>query len=87
MRLVQRIPVHIHINQVPEGIVLSAGMMATVQMAPWRKTGGVAHQRVPQRASIATADLVTALRLGPGAPTVLLTPRGADDTCRPLAAA
>jgi hypothetical protein len=74
--LAQRIPAHIHIDQVPEGMVLSAGMTATVQIAPWRKTGGVAHQRVPQRASIATADLVTALCLGHGAPTILPTPRG-----------
>src|SRR5260370_4716956 len=33
-RLAQRIPVRIHIDQVPEGIVLAAGMAATVQIAP-----------------------------------------------------
>jgi multidrug resistance efflux pump len=32
VRLAQRIPVRIHIDQVPEGIVLVAGMTATVQI-------------------------------------------------------
>jgi multidrug resistance efflux pump len=32
VRLAQRIPVHIHIDQVPEGIVLVAGMTVTVQI-------------------------------------------------------
>jgi len=34
VRLAQRIPVRVHIDQVPEGIVLSAGMTATVQIDP-----------------------------------------------------
>ena len=34
VRLAQRIPVRIHIDQVPEGVVLSAGMTATVQIDP-----------------------------------------------------
>lgn len=34
MRLAQRIPVRIHIDEVPEGMVLSAGMTATVQIDP-----------------------------------------------------
>jgi multidrug resistance efflux pump len=34
VRLAQRIPVRIHIDQVPEGIVLAAGMTATVQIDP-----------------------------------------------------
>jgi multidrug resistance efflux pump len=32
VRLAQRIPVRIHIDQVPEGVILSAGMTATVQV-------------------------------------------------------
>jgi multidrug resistance efflux pump len=32
VRLAQRIPVRIHIDQVPEGVVLSAGMTATVEI-------------------------------------------------------
>ena len=32
VRLAQRIPVRIHIDQVPEGVVLVAGMTATVQI-------------------------------------------------------
>lgn len=34
VRLAQRIPVRIHIDQVPEGVVLVAGMTATVQIDP-----------------------------------------------------
>jgi multidrug resistance efflux pump len=34
VRLAQRIPVHIHIDPVPDGVVLVAGMTATVQIDP-----------------------------------------------------
>ena len=34
VRLAQRIPVRIHIDEVPDGVVLSAGMTATVQIDP-----------------------------------------------------
>jgi multidrug resistance efflux pump len=34
VRLAQRIPVRIHMDQVPEGVVLSTGMTATVQIDP-----------------------------------------------------
>ncbi len=34
VRLAQRIPVRIHIDQVPEGVILAAGMTATVQIDP-----------------------------------------------------
>jgi RND family efflux transporter MFP subunit len=34
VRLAQRIPVRIHIDEVPKGVVLSAGMTATVQINP-----------------------------------------------------
>jgi multidrug resistance efflux pump len=34
VRLAQRIPVRIHIDEVPEGVILSAGMTATVQIDP-----------------------------------------------------
>jgi multidrug resistance efflux pump len=34
VRLAQRIPVRVHIDQVPEGVVLSTGMTATVQIDP-----------------------------------------------------
>jgi multidrug resistance efflux pump len=37
VRLAQRIPVRIHIDEVPAGVVLSAGMTATVEI------GGHAH--------------------------------------------
>ena len=41
VRLAQRIPVRIHIDEVPEGVVLAAGMTATVQIDP--------HPRPPKR--------------------------------------
>jgi multidrug resistance efflux pump len=34
VRLAQRVPVRIHIDEVPEGVVLVAGMTATVQIDP-----------------------------------------------------
>jgi multidrug resistance efflux pump len=34
VRLAQHIPVRIHIDEAPEGVVLSAGMTATVQIDP-----------------------------------------------------
>ena len=34
VRLAQRIPVRVHIDKVPEGVVLAAGMTATVQIEP-----------------------------------------------------
>src|SRR5208282_2604993 len=44
VRLAQRIPVRIHIDRVPEGVVLAAGMTATVQIdhsprSPMNKQG------------------------------------------------
>jgi multidrug resistance efflux pump len=38
VRLAQRIPVRIHIDQVPEGVILSAGETATVQIDPQPRT-------------------------------------------------
>jgi len=36
VRLAQRIPVRIHIDEVPKGVVLAAGMTGTVQIDPRR---------------------------------------------------
>ncbi len=38
VRLAQRIPVRVHIDAVPEGVVLAAGMTATVQIDPQFQT-------------------------------------------------
>jgi multidrug resistance efflux pump len=38
VRLAQRIPVRVHIDEVPEGMVLAAGMTATVQIDPQFQT-------------------------------------------------
>ena len=36
VRLAQRMPVRVHIDEVPDGVVLEAGMTATVQIDPQR---------------------------------------------------
>jgi multidrug resistance efflux pump len=38
VRLAQRIPVRVHIDDVPDGVVLAAGMTATVQVDPQFQT-------------------------------------------------
>jgi multidrug resistance efflux pump len=40
VRLAQRIPVRIHIDEVPEGVVLAAGMTATVEIDPQPRPRG-----------------------------------------------
>jgi RND family efflux transporter MFP subunit len=40
VRLAQRIPVRVHIDQVPEGVILAAGMTATVQIEPRLREAG-----------------------------------------------
>jgi multidrug resistance efflux pump len=48
VRLAQRIPVRIHIDHVPKGVTLSAGMTATVQVNPRSGTAGEAGGSPPQ---------------------------------------
>ncbi|HEY2538024.1 MAG TPA: HlyD family secretion protein [Stellaceae bacterium] len=48
VRLAQRIPVRIHVDQVPKGVTLSAGMTATVQVNPRSGTAGEAGGSPPQ---------------------------------------
>jgi multidrug resistance efflux pump len=43
VRLAQRNPVRVHTDRVPEGVVLSAGMTATVQINP-RAPGSVPNE-------------------------------------------
>jgi multidrug resistance efflux pump len=45
VRLAQRIPVRIHIDEVPPGVVLAAGMTATVQINPRPRSGEAPDQR------------------------------------------
>ena len=45
VRLAQRIPVRIHLDQVPAGVVLAAGMTATVQIDPRPGTAGAPDPR------------------------------------------
>ena len=45
VRLAQRIPVRTALNDVPDGVVLAAGMTATVQIDPSRRSGNLAAAR------------------------------------------
>jgi RND family efflux transporter MFP subunit len=45
VRLAQRVPVRIHIDQVPDGVRLVAGMTATVQIDPHPRAPSVADRR------------------------------------------
>lgn len=47
VRLAQRVPVRIHIDQVPDGIQLVAGITATVQIEPQHKTVASAASATP----------------------------------------
>jgi multidrug resistance efflux pump len=49
VRLAQRIPVRIHIDHVPEGVTLAAGMTATVQINPRPPAADKADGPPPQR--------------------------------------
>ena len=49
VRLAQRIPVRIHIDHVPEGVTLAAGMTATVQINPRSGTAGEAGGSPPPK--------------------------------------
>ena len=46
VRLAQRVPVRIHLDQVPEGVRLVAGMTATVQIHPQPKPPTVNPKRI-----------------------------------------
>jgi len=51
VRLAQRIPVRIHIDSVPRGVVLAAGMTATVQIDPGRWLSSPSQNGVTNQAS------------------------------------
>jgi multidrug resistance efflux pump len=40
VRLAQRIPVRVHIDEVPAGVVLAAGMTATVEIDDRKRAAG-----------------------------------------------
>jgi multidrug resistance efflux pump len=52
VRLAQRIPVRIHIDNVPKGVVISSGMTCTVVEAPprqWAVVAALREWRAPTR--------------------------------------
>jgi multidrug resistance efflux pump len=56
VRLAQRIPVRIHIDHVPEGVTLAAGMTATVQINPRAGTTGEAGGSPPPQQEAPTVS-------------------------------
>ncbi len=56
VRLAQRIPVRIHIDHVPEGVTLAAGMTATVQINPRPGTTGEAGGSPPPQQEAPTVS-------------------------------
>jgi multidrug resistance efflux pump len=61
VRLAQRIPVRIHIDEVPEGVVLAAGMTATVQIDP-RPRPSAAPSPTPPAASNELWEVIAWIR-------------------------
>ena len=75
VRLAQRVPVRIHIDEVPEGVSLVAGMTATVQIEPYKAppapnskpaSAEVSEMGVPAPSSQTLAE--AARQAGPGRP-------------------
>lgn len=58
VRLAQRIPVRIHIDRVPPGIELAAGMTAAVEIIPASAEPAMGNQRVRPNGEVETADPV-----------------------------
>ena len=85
VRLAQRVPVRIHIDEVPPGVKLVAGLTATVQIEPYKApisgskpSSGEVSQAAPQPAPLETAanaSLQSAPpRAAPSQPTKPATP-------------
>jgi RND family efflux transporter MFP subunit len=75
VRLAQRVPVRIHIDEVPEGVNLVAGMTATVQIEPYKAppppapaSGPVTEAEPKPAPSLVAAPTGPQLALGPAAP-------------------
>jgi multidrug resistance efflux pump len=56
VRLAQRVPVRIHIDEVPEGVKLVAGLTATVQIEPYKAPASPAPAPAPGKMSQAAPD-------------------------------
>jgi multidrug resistance efflux pump len=78
VRLAQRVPVRIHIEEVPEGVKLVAGLTATVQIEPFKappisgskpSSGTVSEAKPPPAARETLADAATQAAAPPSAPS------------------
>jgi multidrug resistance efflux pump len=89
VRLAQRVPVRIHIDEVPEGVKLVAGLTATVQIDPYKAAPLPAPKPAPGELSEAkpeaTATLVTDKAAPQPAPARAMSP-APDSAVQPQAA-
>src|SRR5271154_6802221 len=82
VRLAQRVPVRIRIDEVPEGVKLVAGLTATVQIEPYKAPAALAPAPAPgkmsQTAPDASATLVTDEATLRPAPAHTMSPAAAN---------
>jgi len=84
VRLAQRVPVRIHIDEVPDGVKLVAGLTATVQIEPYQAPAALAPAPAPapgkmsQAAPDASATLVADEATLQPAPTQTTSPAAAS---------
>jgi multidrug resistance efflux pump len=84
VRLAQRVPVRIHIDEVPEGVKLVAGLTATVQIEPYKAPAAPAPAPAPapgktsQAAPDASPTLVADEAALQPAPTQTMSPAAAN---------
>jgi multidrug resistance efflux pump len=82
VRLAQRVPVRIHIDEVPDGVKLVAGLTATVQIEPYQAPAALAPAPAPgkmsQAAPDASATLVADEATLQPAPTQTMSPAAAS---------
>ena len=84
VRLAQRVPVRIHIDEVPDGVKLVAGLTATVQIEPYQAPATLAPAPAPapgkmsQAAPDASATLVADEATLQPAPTQTMSPAAAS---------
>jgi hypothetical protein len=102
VRLAQRVPVRIRIDEVPEGVTLVAGLTATVQVEPYQAppisgsklSSGKVSQAAPQPTPLETladpspqsAPPQATKQATPSAPLSKATDRPASQTAQPQAA-
>ena len=75
VRLAQRVPVRVHIDEVPEGVNLVAGMTATVQIEPYKAPPASSLKPAPLNVGQADVHSASFQRLTDGAATCVWASR------------